>query len=161
MLTRMELHPDLEPLAFLLGTWQGHGEGHYPTIPSFAYVEEITFGHVGKPFFSYVQKTRHATTDLALHAESGYFRPTGSGSLEFVVAQPSGIVEMHIGTLRGTRIELESSAVLTTPSAKSVTQVQRLIEVTGTTLVYELAMAAVGQPLQNHLRASLERAPLV
>ncbi len=151
------LHPDVEPLAFLLGTWRGRGEGHYPTIDSFGYVEEVTFGHVGKPFLAYSQRTRDAVTDLPLHAESGYVRPAGPGRVEWVIAQPSGIVEIDTGTLVDQTLDLSSATVATSPTAKSVTAVRRIVTVQADTLTYDLEMAAVGLELQHHLRAELHR----
>src|ERR671937_386650 len=35
------LHADLEPLAFLLGSWAGEGEGEHPGIEPFRYREEL------------------------------------------------------------------------------------------------------------------------
>lgn len=153
----MDLHEDCAPLAFLLGTWRGQGEGEYPTIESFSYLEEVTFGHVGKPFLAYSQKTRHAETGQPLHAETGYIRAIGDERVEFVLSQPSGIVELHGGHVAGTRLDLTLHAVHTTPAAKSVTDVVRAIEVTDDALAYTVAMAAVGEPLTHHLRATLIR----
>lgn len=152
-----ELHPNLAAIDFLLGTWRGSGSGRYPTIDSFDYVEEVVFGHVGKPFISYSQRTRDASTDLPLHAESGYIRSDGTGELELVIAQPSGIVEVHRGSLVGGTLTFESEHVTLTPTAKSVTEVVRSLSVEGDTLNYELSMAAVGLELQHHLSATLSR----
>ncbi|MEE9416103.1 MAG: FABP family protein [Acidimicrobiales bacterium] len=153
----MELHPEIEHLAFLIGTWRGRGAGSYPTIESFEYLEEATFGHVGKPFLAYTQRTRHAVTDLPLHAEAGYIRPVGLAAVELILVQPSGIVEIHQGTVAATSLDLKSSMVLTTPTAKEATQVDRRISVDGDTLTYEVDMAAVGLPMQHHLAATLVR----
>ena len=165
----MDLHPDCEQLGFLLGVWRGAGEGSYPTIESFGYTEEVTFSHVGKPFLGYTQKTKHAVSGAPLHAEAGYLRAVGAGRVEFVVVQPSGIVELHSGTVdRGTvdggtvdggALVLQLDGVHTTPTAKSVTDVHRQIWVEQhagvTTLEYQVSMAAVGEPLTHHLRATL------
>jgi len=152
-------HPEIAETAFLLGQWQGSGVGDYPTIEGFEYLETATFGHVGKPFISYGQKTRRANTETPepLHAEAGYFRPTGSGTLEFVVAQPSGILEIHTGTVAGTSIRLRSVSVVTSPTAKEVATVERSIEVIDDVMRYSLFMGAVGEPHQIHLRGELRR----
>jgi hypothetical protein len=169
----MDLHPDCEQLGFLLGVWRGAGEGSYPTIESFGYTEEVTFSHVGKPFLGYTQKTKHAVSGAPLHAEAGYLRAVGAGRVEFVVVQPSGIVELHSGTVdrgtvdRGTvdggALVLQLDGVHTTPTAKSVTDVHRQIWVEQhagvTTLAYQVSMAAVGEPLTHHLRATLVQQP--
>ena len=45
----MPMHPDLAPIAFLLGNWRGQGEGEYPGVEPFHYTEELSFEHVGDP----------------------------------------------------------------------------------------------------------------
>jgi len=152
-----DLHPDLASIAFLLGSWHGEGRGEYPTIEGFGYVEEITIGHVGKPVLMYVQKSRHANTGLPLHGESGYYRPAGPTGIELAIAHPFGAVEISEGTVDGQRIEMMSRTVATTSTAKKVTDVRRMIEVEDDEMHYVLDMAAVGQPLQFHLEATLHR----
>lgn len=160
------MHPDISHLADLLGVWRGRGKGHYPTIEPFAYLEEVSFGHVGKPFIAYTQKTRHAETELPLHAEAGYFRPVGQDRIELVLAQPSGIAEIDEGSVRrdeetgSLHIDVTSTTVSTSGSAKEVTAVQRTLTVVGDELTYDVFMAAVGQEFQHHLRATLRRVEL-
>ena len=151
------LHADIEHLAWLIGSWAGGGAGRYPTIESFDYTEQVEFGHVGKPFLSYVQRTKHAETGLPLHAESGYLRPVGTDRAELVIAQPSGIAEVHEGTIDGQTLNFRSVSVVTTATAKDVTEVHRSLRVDGDTLTYTVDMAAVGLELQHHLAATLHR----
>jgi hypothetical protein len=68
-----------------------------------------------------------------------------------------GVVELSQGTVDGTRIELASSTLGLSATAKQIDAVERSIEVDGDVLRYTIRMAAVGQPLQPHLRAELHR----
>lgn len=157
-----DLHPDVEPLGVLLGTWRGSGHGAYPTIEPFDYVEEVTFGHVGKPFLAYQQRTRHAETGLPLHAEAGYLRPGGRpGTAELVIAQPTGITEAHAGTTStedgSLVVDLRCEAPGLTPTAKRVTVVRRRLVVAGDELTYDLWMGVDETPETHHLHATLHR----
>lgn len=155
------LHGDIAVLAPLLGTWEGTGTGEYPTIDDFAYAESITFTHVGKPFLAYTQRTRHPDSGLPMHAESGYLRVPAPGSIEIVMAQPTGIAEIYEGAVVGGDvplvIDVRSTSIGSTPTAKEVMRTERTISVTGDELHYTFRMAAVGHPLQHHLAASLRR----
>lgn len=154
-----ELHPACAPLAFLLGTWQGTGTGVYPTIEDFSYAEEVSFTHVGKPFVAYMQKTKHTITGQPLHAETGYMRPQGDGRVELVLVQPSGIAELLEGSLDGRDIQLASTAVLGTSSAKPVTATERRFWMDGEVLHSSVAMAAMGLELQHHVVSEMYRLP--
>ena len=156
-----DLDPAIAVLAPLLGTWAGEGAGEYPTIQPFGYFEEITFGHAGKPFLTYGQRTKAADDGRALHAETGYLRMPSPGRLELVLAHPTGIVEVEEGILSvaGTAIEMDlnTTAIGRTASAKDVTALSRSIRVDGDELTYTVRLAAVGQPLRHHLAATLHR----
>jgi hypothetical protein len=157
----VDLHPSVAGLAPLLGVWAGQGRGVYPTIEPFEYLEEITFGHVGKPFLSYVQKTRTVSDGRPLHAEFGYLRVPAPGRIELILAHPTGVTELAEGDLSVRDATIEVELVATTigrsASAKEVTALGRSIRIDGDELTYTVHMGAVGQPLQQHLTATLRR----
>ncbi len=158
-----ELHPDIAVLAPLLGTWTGSGRGEYPTVETFDYLEEITVGHVGKPFLTYSQRTRAAADGRPLHAEVGYLRVPSPGRIELVVAHPTGVTEIDEGTVSSEGddlvIEVESTSVGLTGSAKTIRALGRSFQIVGDRLTYSVRMAAVGAPLTHHLAATLHRQP--
>jgi uncharacterized protein YceH (UPF0502 family) len=150
------------PLAALAGTWTGPGQGRYPTIEGFSYAERLEIVPVpGKPRLAWRVTTRAADDGRGLHAESGFLRLTEEGEVEMVLALGSGVVEVSTGLVEagGEAVELvlSSDTVAGTPTAKSVTATERTYRVAGDTLTYEIAMAAVGQPLTPHLTATLTR----
>jgi hypothetical protein len=151
------IHQDVAPLAGLLGTWRGDGHGSYPTIEPFDYEETVTFSHVGKPFIAYLQRTKHATTGLPMHGEVGFWRMPGPARVEFVVAHPTGVAEVAEGTYDGRTIQLRSTSIVRTASAKEVSILERdfFVDIANAVLRYSLRMAAVGVPLTEHLVAEL------
>ena len=151
------LHPEVAPLAFLLGRWAGEGEGGYPTTDAFGYGEELTFSHIGKPFLAYAQRSWSIDDGRPLHAETGYWRCHRGEHIELVVAHPNGLVEVSEGTLHGATIELSSTTVARTSTAKQVTGLVRTLQVDGDHLTYRLDMAAVGVEVTRHLHAVLQR----
>ena len=157
-----EPHPSLAPLLYLLGRWEGAGVGGYPTIESFRFGQEISFSHNGKPYLIYSSRTWLLDDEGAigrpLAMESGFWRPQPDNQLEVLLAHPTGFVEVYLGQVSGTKIEMATDAVVRTSSAKEVTAGRRLYGLIGTDLGYAYDLAAVGQPLQPHLSAQLKRA---
>jgi THAP4-like, heme-binding beta-barrel domain len=155
------VHPDLAPLSFLLGRWEGAGVGGYPTIESFRYGQELSFTHIGKPYLIYTSRSWRLDEDgrigQPLATESGFWRPQPENRVEVLLAHPTGIVEIYLGEISGTRIEMATDVVARTASAKTVTGGRRLYGLVGGDLAYAYDMAAVGQELQPHLSAQLKR----
>ncbi len=150
--------PALVPVARFIGTWLGAGAGEYPTIDGFAYGEEIDLRPVrGTPILAYRSATSAAEDGRALHGESGWLRVVGDSAVELIIAQGPGVVEISEGFVEEGEILLRSTLVAGSTTAKAVTATERHYRVDGDTLSYEIAMAAVGQPLSHHLQARLSR----
>jgi hypothetical protein len=83
------------------------------------------------------------------------------GRVELVLAHPTGIPRSRRRTLSvsGTAVEMElnSTTIGRTVSAKDVTALSRSIRVDGDELTYRLRLGALRQPLQQHLAATLHR----
>ena len=157
-----DLHPDLVPLSWLLGRWQGNGHGDYPTIEKFEFGQEAVFAHDGRPFLHYfsrswlVDSDGNTIKDSAL--ETGFLRARPGGEVELVLAHQSGFAEIWYGRVDGGKLEITTDVVARTHSAKEHTAGHRLYGLVEGDLLYASDMAAMGQPLQSHAWARLQRA---
>ena len=156
-----DLHPDLMPLAWLLGTWHGNGRGDYPTIEEFTYEQDVVFAHDTRPFLHYFSRTwitdEEGNRVRPGALETGFIRSVGEGKLEVLLTHPTGIAEVWYGEVDGPRMTLATDIVARTETAKEVTAGQRMYGLVEGSLMYAYDLAAEGQPLQSHLWGKLER----
>ena len=164
--TGPDLHPALRGLVPFIGVWRGRGSGEYPTIKPFEYAQEIRISHDGRPFVSYEARAWLVTADgepiRPAAREVGWWRVMMSGDeptdeIEALFCLPTGIMELHVGRLDGTKLRMATARVVRSETAKDVTGGQRLYGIVDRDLLYAQDLEAVGQPLLPHLAAKLTR----
>jgi len=155
------LHPDLMPLAWLVGAWRGKGRGEYPNVPGFQFAQEVNFNHDGRPFLNYFSRSWLIDDNNEIikpaASEVGFWRVKENNVLEVILAHDTGIAEGWVGIVKGAKIQLEMDQGYSSPSAKIVTAGSRLYGLVEGELFTSYDMAAEGQTLQAHLWSSLER----
>jgi len=165
------LPDELAHLTWLLGRWVGVGTGQYPTIEDFRFGQEVSFSTDGRPFLTYWSRSWLLDDDgnqvRPLATESGFWRPRPNNGIEITLDHPTGFAEIWYGSVEvtgienavitGARAQLRTDAVMRTESAKDYTGGERLYGLIDGKLLWTFDMAAVGQPMQNHLAASLTR----
>ena len=155
------LHPDLAPIAWMIGRWEGSGKGSYPGTADFDFGQQIDFAHNGGSYLHYLSQTFEAGSDgravRPLTMETGFWRPQPDGGLEVVMCHPDGFAEVWYGSIAGRRIELATDAVVRTASATDYSAGQRLYGHVEGDLLWTFDKAASGHPLQSHLWARLRR----
>ena len=165
--------------------WRGEGEGHYPTISTFDFGEELTFAHPNpakaraatcccgavacvapdgcgllrlQPVVSYSHKTWRVADKTPMHAECGFLRPKPDGSADFACAQATGLAEASSGTWdAATRTLL--LATTSVGNAAKVLEITRryTLSADGGELSYSISMRTHEQSLKEHLCATLKR----
>jgi len=160
----IELHPQCQPLAPLLGVWRGEGLAQYPSLlGQFRYGQQITFAHDGRPFLVYEARAWLLNSSGAVlrpaAREVGWWRVDEEETIEVVLAHMFGICEIYYGGRTGeTAWELETDAITRTDTARETTAAARLYGILENgDLVYAEERALRGLPLQPHLSAQLAR----
>jgi hypothetical protein len=161
-----DLHPALLALLPYIGEWRGRGKGGFPTIEDFDYAQEIRISHDGRPFLHYESRAwildAESRPVRPAMREVGWLRPVmedgrATDEVEALLTNPTGIMELYLGRVSGTQLEMATDAVVRTSTAKEVTAGHRLYGIVEGALLYAQDMAAVGHGLSPHLSARLIR----
>ncbi|XP_012826029.1 THAP domain-containing protein 4 isoform X1 [Xenopus tropicalis] len=157
------LNPVVSQLAWMLGTWVSEpaGEGQFPTIPPFRYMEEATITHVGQPMLNFMFCASNAETGKPMHRECGFIRiKPGTNHVAFISAQNTGVVEVEEGEVEGEQLSLTSNSVSRISFAKEphVTQISRKFRLTPEgKLEQTVFMATASQSLAPHLHVTYRK----
>ncbi|XP_029472199.1 THAP domain-containing protein 4 isoform X3 [Rhinatrema bivittatum] len=157
------LNPMLEPLAWMLGTWVSEppGDGVFPTIQPFNYIEEVQISHVGQPVLNFMFNAFHPETKKPMHRECGFIRlKPGTSKVAFVSAQNTGIVEVEEGEVNGQELTITSHSVARISFAKEphVQQISRNFRMTADgKLEQSVSMATSTQPMTQHLHITYKK----
>lgn len=156
------LHPELNPLAWLVGTWRGKGRGEYESVPAFEFDQEVVFGHDGRPFLTYFSRSWVIDSNGEIirpgGSETGFWRVKPGNILEVVISHNTGIAEGWLGRFDGPKIQLEMDKNYSAPTAKVVNAGSRLYGLVEGELFFAYDMAAQGYAMQPHLWSTLARA---
>jgi hypothetical protein len=162
-----DLHPALLGLLPFIGRWRGRGQGGYPGVEDFDFAQEVTISHDGRPFLAYESRAwildDESKPARMAGREVGWWRPVtddqgrATDDMEATMSTPTGIMELYLGKVTGTRLEMEADAIVRSPTAKEVTAAHRLFGIVDGALLYAQEMAAEGRGMEPHLSARLIR----
>jgi THAP4-like, heme-binding beta-barrel domain len=160
----VELHPQCEPLAPLLGVWRGRGLAQYPSLlGEFHYGQQISFSHDGRPFLVYEARawllSPTGTVLRPAAREVGWWRMDEDETIELVLAHMFGICEIYYGgRTTETSWELYADKIERTDTARETTAAARMYGIVENgDLVYAEERALRGLPIKPHLSAQLTR----
>lgn len=156
------LNEKLYGLAWMLGRWEGVGNGNWPGEGEFSYGQQIDIQHNGHDYLTYVSQLftldadGNATGTRSM--EMGFWRPDGTGEVELVMCHPEGYSEVLIGKIQGAKIELVTDSVArTATAAQPYTGGRRLYGQVEGDLLWTFDRATDDAELQPYLWARLQR----
>jgi hypothetical protein len=138
-------------------------------VEDFNFAQEITISHDGRAFLFYESRAwildGESRPVRMASREVGWWRPVTdeqgnpTDDMEATMCTPTGIMELYLGKLsrNGTQLEMETDAIVRSPTAKAVTAGHRLFGIVDAALLYAQDMAVPGRGLEPHLSARLIR----
>ena len=175
------VNPELVPLSWLIGSWEGVGVVGYADTPEKQFGQRIDFvAHPGTPYLQYTAHawllTEDGELDSTLTLETGIWqlvRPRDAGDVGpgmlVPTEEPSFTSAAAVETLRTNddafeieaeivpRIDLSTDVVARTKTAKEYTASTRMYGLVGGELMWAWDMAALGHELATHSSARLKK----
>ncbi|XP_020844673.1 peroxynitrite isomerase THAP4 isoform X2 [Phascolarctos cinereus] len=158
-----KMNPSIEPLSWMLGTWLSEppGDGIYPTLQPFHYLEEVHITHVGQPMLNFSFNAFHPDTKKPMHRECGFIRlKPDSNKVAFVSAQNTGIVEVEEGEVNGQELCIASHSIarISFAAEPRVEQIMRKFRLNAEgRLEQTVSMATTTQPMTQHLHITYKK----
>ncbi|KAL5004322.1 hypothetical protein ScPMuIL_017778 [Solemya velum] len=156
-----ELHEMMKPLSWILGKWKSlNGEGHFPTIKDFAYIEEVEFFHVGQPNIQCCFYSSHPESKKPMHREVGFLRlKPNSDQVAIILSHNNGVCELEEGHMVGQEIKMESHTLgrLTFGKEPKTKKIARVFRRDGDILEQVVSMETSNTPMTEHLRIKYKK----
>lgn len=155
-----DLHPDLNPLMWLVGNWHGNGRCAFPGVEEYTFEEDVVFHHDGRPFLHYMSQTWATGEDgERLHpagVETGFLLPKGESSIELLLSTHTGYGEALAGTVDGPRLEFLTSWQARPEGDEEYTE-QRMYGLVDSDLMYATDRQTALAPMQSFAWGRLRR----
>ncbi len=160
-----------EPLTWVLGNWKGKGNGGFPTLRPFEYMDHMRFKVIDEAFeieplihFEEIAWVIEGTKTIFKHWETGYFKPTPDGRLQLYICHNTGRIEITYGFYleldlekRSFKLEFESDFIRNDEGTIATMASKRILMYDGSKLKYNLEMSTSDvRGLRSHLTSVLE-----
>ena len=162
----------IEPISWLKGKWQGHGNGGFPTMDTFEFTDQMDFRILPEAFnkeplirFDEIAWLIKNGNHDFMHWETGFFKPLSNGSIQFYVSHNTGRMEVTIGKFTSIDIKSKSFEIIfesifmrNDAGLKKAICSKRTIKLKNEKLTYSLGMSTDDLPqITNHLKVILKR----
>ncbi|MEU3461630.1 FABP family protein [Streptomyces sp. NPDC006733] len=158
-----DLHPDLVPLVFLLGRWEGAGVYDFPGAEKCNFGQEVTFSHDGRSFLEYTSRTWVLDAEgkklRPLENESGFWRIGKDRKVDVTVTRDEGVIEIWTGELADQKpqIDIVTDAVARLPEAPEYSGGKRLYGYVNSDLMWVGEKATPAVTLRPYMSAHLKK----
>ena len=168
-----DLTPEIVPLSWLIGEWEGRGRLGAGEEDSEHFLQHVSFTHNGLPYLQYRAESWLTDDDgtrlRPLTVETGFWalerkqrEEDGGFDISVSISHPGGISELYYGQIKGPQIQLSTDMVMRGSHSKEYTAATRIFGLVDGNLLWRWDVAtgkapAGGSGLEAHASAILHK----